>query len=78
MLHGNTVYDVEMVGQKTNVMVTPDTLDDYWRRENKALLNEMDEITEERDMATQERDETEAALQTHWMCWSNSSRKFWH
>ena len=62
LLHGNTVYDVEMVGQKSGVMVTPDTLDDYWRKESKALLNEMDEITEERDLATQERDETEAAL----------------
>ena len=59
LLHGNTVYDVEMVGQKTNVMVTPDTLDDYWRKENKSLLNEMDEVTEERDMLTTERDETE-------------------
>ena len=59
LLRGNTVYDVEMVGSKTNVMVTPDTLDDYWRKESKALLNEMDEITEERDMLTIERDETE-------------------
>jgi len=31
-------------------MVTPDMLDDYWRKEAKDLLNEMDEITEERDM----------------------------
>ena len=67
LLHGNTVYDVLIptgTDEKVKSMfVNPDKLDDYMRKENKALLNEMDELTEERDNIALEREELEDALE---------------
>ena len=66
LLHGNTVYDVVLVSDVKKVesmFVNPDKLDDYMREENKALLNEMEEVVWERDLATEEREELEDALE---------------
>ena len=68
LLHGNTVYDV-LIPTGTDdkavksMFVNPDKLDDYMREENKALLNEMEEVVWERDLATEEREELEDALE---------------
>ena len=64
LLRGNTVYDVTLASDKRaqSVFVDPSTLDDYMRKENEGLLNEIDELTVERDTMEQERDETEKIM----------------
>ena len=64
LLRGNTVYDVSLATDKRaqSVFVDPSTLDDYMREEHKGLLNEIDELTLERDTMEEERDETEKMM----------------
>ena len=41
------------------MLVTPEKLEEFMRKEQKQLLNENDEVEKERDMVTAERETTE-------------------
>ena len=59
---GNTVFDVEVLSDKQSVIVTPEKLEGFMREEMKGLMNDNEELENERDLVTAERDEVEKTM----------------